>query len=730
MKYLGGRNIYTNVDRGGGRITVAFAGVADYRSFIGQEYISGIMKACEDYDINFLNMCGAVKYSLFDDINFMGRYEKTFGFLKSPLVDGAVTWASSLAEYLPAQEIVERFSALRPLPMVDIGYIDIPGVTALRIDNSDSMRQIVSHLVKIHGYTKMAFFGCTNSRPHSERLESFKNALAEFGIGSDDSQIFVAASLSESDILKTALDFRRSFSRNPMQALVTSSDIIASTLIPVLEGSGIRIPEDLAVTGFNNQYQGISSPTPITTINLEYFRRGYMAVELLIDRIENPGLKPEVIEMPTSLVIRESCGCFEREITESIFSESARKLDEDASEEEARAFLFSRVNEIFPEETHERKTELVEAVFDDIWREPEPPSTLKWFRKFLGDENSRVSENKQGEIGHQRKVSLLRQAALEVAGENEQMRHRIEEISGSLRVLCSVRADYERLSVSKTSHLFNSITQTAIAFASVSSGKNLKSILQSNLPKLSIRSMALALNERMSSEIGPARVEILIPESEDGTRKIALPHRVPEPHLFPKSLFPTQRRHSTVLEILRHDDKFFGYAFLEMSGPEMELYDSVGSLISHGLQNLYKKENTEPMPTLKNGKPGAILENGEKSEEAPRGKLTKSLINSYFLERIGQMTNLDQMASDLGVNKTKLIRQTKALTGFSPQRLHEKLKMELAKKFLVEGVMKISEIAERLGFQNSNYFSNVFKKNTGESPRSWAIRHAKKSAAE
>ena len=75
------------------------------------------------------------------------------------------------------------------------------------------------------------------------------------------------------------------------------------------------------------------------------------------------------------------------------------------------------------------------------------------------------------------------------------------------------------------------------------------------------------------------------------------------------------------------------------------------------------------------------------------------------------------MSEDLGMNKTKLIRQTKAATGYTVQTLHEKLKMEAAKSLILEGKLTLSEIAERLGFQNGNYFSSVFKKNTGESPR-------------
>jgi two-component system response regulator YesN len=61
----------------------------------------------------------------------------------------------------------------------------------------------------------------------------------------------------------------------------------------------------------------------------------------------------------------------------------------------------------------------------------------------------------------------------------------------------------------------------------------------------------------------------------------------------------------------------------------------------------------------------------------------------------------------------------KQLTGYSLHKLHEKLKVEKAKLMLNNANLTITEIADKLGFQNQFYFSNVFKKNTGVSPKKW-----------
>ena len=112
-----------------------------------------------------------------------------------------------------------------------------------------------------------------------------------------------------------------------------------------------------------------------------------------------------------------------------------------------------------------------------------------------------------------------------------------------------------------------------------------------------------------------------------------------------------------------------------------------------------------------------------KEDDERHSGLTATQITNYLLDHINEMTNLDQMSEDLSVSKSHLVRRAKELTGYTIQTLHEKLKIEQAKKLLQIDSIKLTEIASRLGFQNQNYFSSVFKKNTGLSPRNWAKNH-------
>lgn len=144
------KHFLTQRKNDGNRLTIGFTGIADMRSLIAFEFMAGMVKAAGDYDINFVNMGGAVKYSLFDDINFISHYKKKFRFMKPPFIDGLVIWASSLREFMSEQEIVKNFSSLSPLPMVDIGHIDMPGISMLKINTNSTMEMLVEHLAQIH----------------------------------------------------------------------------------------------------------------------------------------------------------------------------------------------------------------------------------------------------------------------------------------------------------------------------------------------------------------------------------------------------------------------------------------------------------------------------------------------------------------------------------------------------------------------------------------------------
>lgn len=362
--------------------TFGFAAVADFSSYIGQEYLSGIMQATADYGIHCITMADAVRHAFLAEPSFLPQFKEKTQFMRAPLLDGLITWASSLSEYMDEKAITSLFSSLSPLPMVDIGYLDIPHVPSIRIDNRQSMHLILSHLVNVHGFSCIAFIGTKYSLPHAQRLAYFKEELAECGLPCDEDLIFLADSLEATDV---AAQVERLLQKGiaHVQAIVTSSDIIAAHILETLEKRNISVPDDIAVTGFNNQLVGITAATPITTIDLAYFERGYKAVELLIDQLMHKDNAVQHHLVQTSLVVRQSCGCFEPVIAHSLTSApSVRSAvpQKDASRKEKCAYVRRHIARIFPQETEDTHRALTDAIVQYIYDTNVPPPFPKtWF---------------------------------------------------------------------------------------------------------------------------------------------------------------------------------------------------------------------------------------------------------------------------------------------------------------------------------------------------------------
>src|SRR6185436_3081527 len=76
-----------------------------------------------------------------------------------------------------------------------------------------------------------------------------------------------------------------------------------------LREAGRRIPKDVAVIGFDNQLKSLAEAPPLTTVHYPVFETGYRALECLLQYIAGQAQPPDIIRMPTWLVVRQSCGC-------------------------------------------------------------------------------------------------------------------------------------------------------------------------------------------------------------------------------------------------------------------------------------------------------------------------------------------------------------------------------------------------------------------------------------
>jgi AraC-like DNA-binding protein len=423
--------------------------------------------------------------------------------------------------------------------------------------------------------------------------------------------------------------------------------------------------------------------------------------------------------MDSTLVVRRSCGCFEDAIEAAGMAPASAGCSEaDASaapDADHFATLEIRAKAVAGDLEPSSKDSLADALAADV-RGGSDEGFLSWLQGAIAAEHglapSRVNY-------YQNLISDLRSATIGLFGRDiDRMRH-MENVFHQARALLSLSSGYYEKSHQADAYRFNNLARIAISFASARSGAEVLEAIRYHLSELEIPGIMLVLQEEALPDLGVASLDFVHPPTYVPADE--LPFRIGKSSFVPRSLFPRDKHWAMMMEILYYSGQYMGYALMEMGPSNVALYDAVRALLSHSLYAAYVRESRDSSlreSLLRSERVSSILNTGAENSQGRTGMDARRMVD-YLTDHLGVMTDVGAMAKDLGLSKSYLIRRAKALTGYTVQALHEMLKIEQAKILLETRSIKIVEIASRLGFQNQGYFSFVFKKNTGMSPKDW-----------
>jgi DNA-binding LacI/PurR family transcriptional regulator len=187
-----------------------------------------------------------------------------------------------------------------------------PGPT-VAVDNAGGIRQAIDHLVQ-HGHRRIAFIAGKSGRggDSAERLAAYREAVRSCGLEEDERLVAFGEHRREDGriamqhILATPA---------PFTAVLASNDLSGLGAMDVLRAAGRRIPDDVAVIGFDDILDARSYLPPLTTVRHPTFALGYEAVLSLLAIIEGHRTEEFHTRVPTRLVIRQSCGCRPKDTT-------------------------------------------------------------------------------------------------------------------------------------------------------------------------------------------------------------------------------------------------------------------------------------------------------------------------------------------------------------------------------------------------------------------------------
>ncbi len=176
----------------------------------------------------------------------------------------------------------------------------------------DGIKTIISHLIEEHGYTDIAFLTGKSWHPYSkERLKAFMDCMDDHGLTVKDDRVFFGDFWYTSG--ENLGEKLVKMSGSLPQAVACANDCMAVGLAKSLTDHGLRIPEDIAVVGYDSNDEGRCAPKPITSVTLPAESLGVHAGKMIIALMDGTGLP--VFDEPVDMFIGFSCGCTNEQAT-------------------------------------------------------------------------------------------------------------------------------------------------------------------------------------------------------------------------------------------------------------------------------------------------------------------------------------------------------------------------------------------------------------------------------
>lgn len=562
------------------------------------EMWQGVTDAAKEKDASVISFSGGRLYpgeKIYPASEGLQR-KVLYDLVSAEKLDGLVVWSIMLGNRIGVTELRNFCLRYHPLPVVSVEMAleDIPSVL---LDDDQGVRALLVHLIKVHNYRRIVFAHTTEkSLVGRGRFQVYTDVLNEYGLF-DPGLVVPERTWQFSGFVSWLLDERKLQPRVGFDAIVAAHDADAIGIINELKARNVRVPEEVAVVGFNDMVEARTVTPPLTTVRSPVYEMGRQAVELLLARMDGAAT-PKRIHLVPRLVVRQSCGCMAPEVaqagTESLVyapAAPASAADSNPRQGSETSVCSERtISEMAQAvETPTARADpnpariLLEAFLAEL---PGKSSRLPQaiFLSVLKDVLQKVAMSSSEIENWQGAISAMRRNLLPYLASEELLR--AESLWQQARVMVSETAQrvqaYQRTQAELLAERLREISQ---AMTTASSITELADVLARELPTLGITTCCLALYENSQAPAEWARLVLAYDEHgwievEPGGK------RFPSRQLIPTGILRSQARQNLVVEALFFQDNQLGFIIFEAQQPNSTLFESLRGQISSALHSI------------------------------------------------------------------------------------------------------------------------------------------------
>ena len=508
--------------------------------------VRGIQTAARDQGINLLVACG-VSRAFSGQRMYYPAWPERFQTADFVPVGPWNTDGLLVLNPLYFQEQLRYVQELKEkkFPMLFIG--EGAGTPMIMVDNEGGIHQVMEHLVE-HGHRDVALIAGEENDPGDSqiRVKAYHQAVQELGLTDDPRLVEFGQHWVEGGYhaMKRLLNSGVKFS-----AAVCSNDESAMGAIRAIREAGLRIPWDVAVTGFDDHLTALAQVPPLTSVHYPLFETGYRAVLLLRKQIEH-GVKavPELTRVSTWVVPRQSCGCLPEVVNAAIVHNGASfdsdRLDPQRFKEDlSQAMMESLLAETTPANIRDSRPlcdRLVEAFLLSL-----QDGDLSHFQIALIEVLQRIETMDDDAHAWQAAISVLRLGAHTLLSDEcgTRREEHAEDLLHQARTLISesARRRYTRMQLQQTYFEEAMGRMTARLLSSLEEDQ-IYLVLQEQLPQVGIRSGYVAFFEPQADDpFQQSRLRVYqkdAPPLRFATRQFPPPGLYPEDKAFNLAILP------------------------------------------------------------------------------------------------------------------------------------------------------------------------------------------------
>ena len=536
----------------------------------------GASEAARDRDVNLLTFPGGLTWEpgMRTILNELVGVEN---------VDGLVTaqWWPNAAAF---EEAYAQF--YHPLPVVNIQRL-YEGRHGVITDNYRGVYALMQHLIEVHGYRRMAFFGGPESNPSAVgRYQAYLDTMRAYDLPVDLKMVTTGEfnETSGAEGVRVLLDEHKLRPQEDFEVIVTASDQIALGAFAALQSRGILVPEDVALVGFDDIEEAELLVPPLTTVRMPNYEMGKMATEMLLDHLA--GEKVEMhVTIPAQVIVRETCGCVAQTALGVVAGEGVSPDSQDefaavaARREQILAALCLALGDFSRRIGDAWAGALVDTFVAAVESDVSP--------RFLGTFRDIVQRlHVAGVPDHlwHSLLSVLRRQLLPFLGGDAIRLRRAENLWQQARVLL---ADVvERLNAREQQAKVQSVErlhEVGPALLTTFVVAEQMDILVEHLKALDISSCYIALYADATAPLDGARLILAFDEHD----RVALPPEglaFPTRHLAPDGVLPRDKAYNLTVEPLYFQDRQLGFALFGVGSVQPREYEILGRQISTALQ--------------------------------------------------------------------------------------------------------------------------------------------------